>query len=236
MNSILAFETSSPILSVALGTSKGEVRVVRSKSFLRHSENLIPFIDRLLKKEKISLRQIDAFAIDRGPGSFTGLRIGFSLLKGFLAVQKKTCYGAMSLDMITANAKLPEGSRLGVLVDARRDAVYSRFYECLRGQWRPERKLKLQSISQLKTEIREGTVLVGDALTRYGETLKETFGKRIHFLNERTQFPSAAVLARWVQAGDKRLFLLKSPKDYLPLYLRASEAEENRRKLKQHGR
>lgn len=236
MKTVLAFETSSPILTVALGTSKGKVHVLRSKVFLKHSENLLPFIDRLLKKEKISLAKVDAFAIDRGPGSFTGLRIGFSLLKGFLAVQKKPCYGAMGLDIITANIQLPEGSRLGVLVDARREAVYSRFYQCRRGQWSPEQKLKLQSISQLKTEIREGTVLVGDALARYGETLEETFGKRIHFLNDRAGFPSAAVLARWVQASDKRLILLKSPLDYLPLYLRASEAEENRRKLKHHGR
>lgn len=236
MNSVLAFETSSPVLSVALGTSKGTVRVLRSSAFLKHSENLIPLVDRLLKSEKLSLKQINAFAIDRGPGSFTGLRIGFSLLKGFLAVQKKPCYGAMSLDMMTAHVRSSEGSRLGVLVDARRGAIYARFYQHERGQWRPERKLELLTLPQLKTQIREGTVLAGDALTRYGEALKETFGKSIHFLKHRTGFPAAAVLAQWVQAGDKRLVPLKSPKDFLPLYLRASEAEENRRKLTRHGR
>jgi len=212
VKTILAIETSSPVLSVALGTREGWVRELRSRTALKHSENLIPLIDRLLKKEKLSLKQIDAFAIDRGPGSFTGLRIGFSLLKGFLAVRKRPCYGALSLDMMPEKIRLPEGSRLGVLIDARRGAVYSRFYRLLRGQWVPEQSLRLLSLSQLKTQIREGTVLVEEGI------------------------PSARTLVRWVQTGDNRIFRLKSPRDFLPLYLRASEAEENRRKSKQHGR
>lgn len=230
MKTILAFETASPVLSVALGTRDGEVKEVGTKRHLQHSENLIPLIEQLLRKERISFDEIDTFAIDRGPGSFTGLRIGFSLLKGFLAVRKRPCYGALSLDMIASNIRLPEGSRLGVVVDARRDALYVRFYQRRNTDWLAERKPELLSFDQFKARISAGASFVGDALSRYQEPLEAIHGKRIHFFKPDTHFPSAAVLVRWFQTRDSRLSLLKGDRDFLPLYFRASEAEEKRRK------
>ena len=231
MNSILAFETSSPVLSVALGTRQGKIKEFRSRSPLKHSENLIPLVDRLLKQEKISLKEIDAFAIDRGPGSFTGLRIGFSFLKGLLAARKKPCYGALSLDMISENVRPREGTRLGVVVDARRETIYSRIYLCRKGEWVSEGKLQLVSFTELKTRLREGMVFTGDALARYGSSLEEAFGKQIHFLSRNRWFPSAASLVKGFQARNSRLSPLERARDFLPLYFRASEAEEKRRAL-----
>ena len=227
MKSILAFETSSPYLSVALGTRDGKIKELHSKIPLKHSENLIPLVDQLLRREKISLKQIDAYAIDRGPGSFTGLRIGFSFLKGLLAAEKKSCYGAMSLDMIAAKAG-PRTGRLGVWVDARRDAVYSRFYICQKGEWVPEDELRLLSLSALKHRMGKVT-LTGDALVRCQSSLQEAFGNHINFLGKESWHPSAATLVKWFQTQDSRLSPLKNPRDFLPLYFRASEAEEKRR-------
>ena len=215
MKTVLAFETSGPVLSVALGTRNGEVVQLSRRGALLHSEYLIPLVDRLLKKKKLKLENIDAFAIDRGPGSFTGLRIGFSLLKGFLAVRKRACYGALSLDMISDRAK---GSRLGVLRDARREKIYARFYRRQKGNWVAEKKLEVLSYSEFMARITRETRLVGDPLTRYGGKPKV-----------RPAFPSAATLVRWFQARDPRLSPLRAPKDLLPLYFRASEAEEKRR-------
>ena len=235
MKNILAFETSGPVLSVALGTRDGLVRELHSKIRLKHSENLIPLVERLLRRERLSLEKVEAFAIDRGPGSFTGLRIGFSFLKGLLAARKKPCYGALSLDMIAEKIKLAEDSRLGVLVDARRETIYSRFYLCRKGEWVSEGKPEILSLSQLKGRLQEGTRLTGDALVNYRVPLEETFGNRIHFLHPESWFPSAASLVRWFQASDPRLSLLKSPTDFLPLYFRVSEAEEKRRIVMSHG-
>ncbi len=206
MKTVLAFETSCPILSVALGTPQGKILEAKSPKPLRHSENLIPLMDQLLRKAKLKLEQIDAFAIDRGPGSFTGLRIGFGFLKGFLAAQKRPCYGAISLDMMADKISLPEESRLGILMDARREAVYVRIYLRREGTWKPESKLEVQSASDVKTKIKEGTVLAGS------ETL-----------------PSAATLVRWFQSKDPRISKLNSD-EQIPLYLRVSEAEENRKR------
>ncbi len=232
MKTVLAVETSSPILNVALGNQEGEIREIQADGRLQHSENLISLIDQLLKKEKISLKEIDAFAIDRGPGSFTGLRIGFGLLKGFLAVRKRPCYGAVSLDMIAHPIVLPEGSRLGVVVDARREAIYTRFYLRHKGEWKPERKLVLLTLPELIHQISDGTTLVGDALIRYRGALADKFGKEIQLLGENRAYPSARTLVEWLQAKDVRLSQLVSTKEFIPLYFRASEAEERRRKAK----
>ena len=227
MKTILAIETSAPILSVALGTQDGKIKELSARGPLQHSENLIPLIDQLLKKQKLSLDKIDAFAIDRGPGSFTGLRIGFSLLKGFLAVRKRPCYGALSLDMIAqvVGARfIPsphKDFRLGVLIDARRDLIYSRFYKFHKGEWVAEGKLKLLSLTELTGEARPGTKLAGDTLSRYS----------IQF-EIQPALPSARVLVQWFQNKDRRLLPLKSPQDFIPLYFRASEAEEKRREKK----
>lgn len=229
MKTILAFETSGPILSVALGTRDGRVREARASGRLQHSENLILLMERLLKKERLGLDGIDAFAINRGPGSFTGLRIGFSFLKGFLAVRKRPCYGAFSLDMIAAAVGFAKGSRLGVLVDARRDRIYARFYHPRKGEWAAEGKLELLTLPELKRRISEETTLVGDALVRYGEDLRETFSKKVRFLKEDAYFPTAGTLVRWFQAQDPRLRPLRSVRDFLPLYFRSSEAEEKRK-------
>jgi len=216
VKTVLALETSTKTLSVALGTQKGKVRELHSQSPLRHSENLIPLIDRLLKKERLSLDQIDAFVIDRGPGSFTGLRIGYSLLKGFLAVRKRPCYGGLSLDMIAA--KVAPAPHLGVLLDARREKIYSRFYRFHNGSWMPEgKKLELLSMAILISRLHKGTILAGD------------FSAPASEFKVRPVFPSARTLVEWFQTKNPCLTPLKTPQDFVPLYFRSSEAEEKRR-------
>lgn len=235
MKTVLALETSGPFLSVALGTKQGKVAELRSRRALQHSENLIPFVDRLLQKERIKRSEVEVLAIDRGPGSFTGLRIGFSFLKGWLAARKISCYGSLSLDMIAEAVRLPEGSRLGVLVDARRERIYTRFYLRRDGSWRPETKPELLSLSELKSRLTEGTRLTGDALLRYRQAMSEPPGPQIFFLEERSYFPSASALVGWFQGKDSRLIPLKVPGDLVPLYFRSSEAEEKRSEHQQHA-
>lgn len=218
MKTLLALETSTAFLSVALGDAKGRVFELASKSPFKHSENLVPFIDRLLRRSGVSLGEIEVFAIDRGPGSFTGLRIGFSLVKGFLVVTKRPCYGALSLDMMAAKVSTVQHSRLGVVVDARRGRIYTRFYRAEKGEWVGERRPELLSSSELHTRINPKTLLVGESLDRYKTGLKV-----------RAVTPSARTLVQWFREKNPRLLSLTSPRDLLPLYFRTSEAEEKGR-------
>src|ERR1043165_2976153 len=110
MTNLLAFDTSSQVLTIALKLGSQKISETRLVGFMKHAENLLPMIDDLLKKHKASLNDVDAYLVGRGPGSFTGLRIAFSTLKGFLAYQKKPCFGASALDMIAENLDFAEGS------------------------------------------------------------------------------------------------------------------------------
>ena len=88
-----------------------------------HSENLHVFIDDIMKKNKLNFNQLDACSISRGPGSYTGLRIGLSAAKGL-------CFGldipliSISSLKIIANSVNYNGL-ISATMDARRDEVYS---------------------------------------------------------------------------------------------------------------
>ena len=226
---ILALETSSPVLSIALQKGKGKILQSRVRGFSKHAENLFPAMERLLKKARLSIKDIDTWLIGRGPGSFTGLRIGFSSLKGFLALEKKDCRGALSQDLIAENVKdLPEGSQLGVCLDAYRQKVYARFYRRQKNTWRPESAPAAWTVEEFVSRLSPEMTLTGNALERYGEEIRKKCTK-IRFLEEKLWYPNAASLISLFQAGDKKIEKLAAPKDFIPLYFRLSEAEERRK-------
>ncbi len=225
---LLAIETSSPTLSVAIKKSGAKLRHATVQGYMKHAENLLPVIDRLLRKEKLKIGDIDAFLISRGPGSFTGLRIGFATLKGFLAILPKPCYGAFSLDVIAAGIKVPGtfiGKRclaplnLAVCLDARRGKLYSRSYRYHKKGWRPSGPSRIVPIGKIVSELPEGSWIAGDGITKL-----TTRGLAV--VPERNWFPRASALIALFEAKDPLLKKLTRPKEFLPVYLRSSEAEE----------
>jgi tRNA threonylcarbamoyladenosine biosynthesis protein TsaB len=213
---LLAIETSGPVLSVAVKKSGMKLRHATVQGYMKHAENLLPVIDRLLKKEKLKIGDIDAYLISRGPGSFTGLRIGFATLKGFLATRPRPCYGALSLDVIAAGIKDPELSNLIVCVDARRGKLYSRSYRYFRKKWIPCGPCRVVPINEMAA-IAKDAWIVGDGLAKIGiaAAASEDHGT-----------PKASTLIELFEAKDPLLKALKRPKDLLPVYLRRSEPEE----------
>ena len=223
---LLAFDTSSSILSVALKKGSESISESRLVGFLTHAENLLPIIDDLLQKEKLSIHDVDAFLIGRGPGSFTGLRIGFATLKGFITFQKKPCYGALSLDMIAENVTAPEGSQLVVCLDARREKIYTKSYRRQDGQWIAQEPMQILSIDAFLKQLPNDFYLCGDALRRYGKTIQQTPHKKICVVSEDQWHPKATTLISFFEKQDMKIEALKNPKDWLPLYFQLSEAEE----------
>ena len=225
MSSLLALETSSPVLSVALRTDKGALLEKNFPGIFKHSENILDIIDKLLSRARTSISKVAAFLIVRGPGSFTGLRVGFATLKGFLAVKNRPCFGAMSLDLIPHNAgHLALGSRLCVAIDAHREMVYARFYNHAPSGWRSHGKTLLLRPEELARQVKPGTFMAGDALARYREFFKDNPS-----LDEKAWYPRASTLIRFYETGSKSLSRLAKPADFLPLYLRLSGAEEKKK-------
>lgn len=230
---LLAIETSSPILSVAIKKSGAKLRHVTVQGYMKHAENLLPVIDRLLKKEKLKVGDIDAFLIGRGPGSFTGLRIGFATLKGFLATRPKPCYGAFSLDLIAAKIKplqrpglyktetrsLRGETILTVCLDARRGKLYSRSYRYLKERWIPREPTRVVSLGDMDRVLPERSQIAGDGISKLTH-------KNLVPTPKRSWIPRAATLITLFEKKDPLLKKIKSPKEFLPFYLRRSEPEE----------
>jgi len=233
---ILALETSSPRLSVALKAGPRPVTQRTVEGFFEHAENLLALIDRLLMKARLKACDIDIFMIGRGPGSFTGLRVGFATLKGFLAVRPKKCFGALSIDLAAAGIPVRGPADLCLCMDARRQKLYSRLYRPSALGWRPAGRVRVTGIEELCADLPKNTLLAGDGLRRYRETLEHnTKHKNICFLPEKFWYPKASALIigydRDVshKAGSRLLKDMKDPRDFVPLYFRASEPEEKRR-------
>lgn len=134
MNSplILCIETATKMCSVAL--CKGEELLVLKEQggVYSHAENLTVFIEQIVSESGISLAQLDAIAVSKGPGSYTGLRIGVSTAKGLaFALQKPI----IAVDTLTSMANLAAQStkRQAVyfcpMIDARRMEVYCAIFD-----------------------------------------------------------------------------------------------------------
>lgn len=116
---ILAADTSLPILSAALLLDDALIGAVALEGKQSRNEKLLPAIDWLLTEAAIERSAIDLFAVTRGPGSFTGVRIGLATMQGLaLALGKPVC--AMS----THEAIAPEFGRAAIVDDAGRGEFY----------------------------------------------------------------------------------------------------------------
>jgi tRNA threonylcarbamoyladenosine biosynthesis protein TsaB len=219
---LLAIETSGPVLSVAVKKGKQKVREAAFAGNFRHVENLLPLIDRLLKKEKLKIKDINVFLISRGPGSFTGLRVGFATLKGFLAVRPRPCFGARSFDLVAAGIKPEKGGNLAVCLNAKRDKLYTCSYRYHKQGWKAQGTPSAVSPEAWFKELSEETRVAGDGLKLHLNALPAGLIP----LPKKFWVPRASTLISLYERKDPLLKRLDRPKEFLPVYLRASEAEE----------
>ena len=103
---ILAIDTSSNVCSVALLNGKIIVDERNMTNGLTHSENLMPLIDELLKKNDMDLEQIDVIGVCVGPGSFTGIRIGIATILPMAQFGNKQIADVSSLNVLARNVNL----------------------------------------------------------------------------------------------------------------------------------
>jgi len=229
MRNLLAIETSSPLLSVAVKKGAGTVRTAMLQGYFRHAENLLPLIDRLLRREQLKIGDIDAFLIGRGPGSFTGLRVGFATLKGLLALRKKPCYGALSPDLIASGLPACKKEELHVCLDAKRGKLYVRSYRYHKQAWTPKKTIRVRSFEEFSAIITQSSLLAGDGIAADRNSILNRPGRKAILAAEKFWYPKAAALIALFEKKDPMLRPLTKPKDLLPVYVRDSEAEERLR-------
>jgi len=126
MSYILNLETSSKNCSVSLLKEDKIINLIEQEDdSYRHSELLTSFVDQILSKEKIKPENLSAVAIAKGPGSFTGLRIGFSVAKGICFPYKTPIIGINSLEILARSYKPKKDEYILSLINDKNDSFYS---------------------------------------------------------------------------------------------------------------
>lgn len=126
---VLNIETSTTNCSVAL-SQNGSVVAHKEDNSLEysHAERLHVYIDEVLQTAKVSIDQLDAIAISKGPGSYTGLRIGVSAAKGLCYALDVPLISVPTLEALAHQVDAPKGAVVAML-DARRQEVYSAIFD-----------------------------------------------------------------------------------------------------------
>ena len=194
---ILGIDTSSRVLSIALTKGRELIAEETVACDRKHAALLVPKIKDLLERSRLGIESVDGFVVGTGPGSFTGLRIGVSTVKGFGIATAKPCIGVPSIDAIALNVK--EDSKLIVpIIDAKRHQVYSAIYRREKGRVIRKSRFLLLTIEEFIKKInsirnRPPVFLLGDAITLYEEKMRH-IGNGTVFLGEEYWYPKAANL------------------------------------------
>ncbi|HLT33712.1 MAG TPA: tRNA (adenosine(37)-N6)-threonylcarbamoyltransferase complex dimerization subunit type 1 TsaB [Aquaticitalea sp.] len=154
---ILNIETASTNCSVSL-SKEGEILVLKEDQNLEfsHAESLHVFIADVLKSVKIEPTQLNAVAVSKGPGSYTGLRIGVSAAKGLCFALDIPLISVETLESLAWQIDSTDGA-IVPLLDARRMEVYSAIYDCNHQQIRAT-EAEILNESSFKSFLDQGTV------------------------------------------------------------------------------
>lgn len=228
---LLAIESSARVCSVAIVKDEKLLCELFSDSGLTHSKTLMKMIDDAFSFSGLRFAEIDAIAVALGPGSYTGVRIGISCVKGLAHPNDMPCYGVSTLEAMAYNL-LGINSTVCSVMDARCEQVYAGIFS--------NNNSKIVSLSgDMALSINELIVKLDDpSLTRpilllgdgsdlvYSRLTDEQ--KNFVFLSPLSiRLQRAGSVAQAVFSNENIELLKKSYKDLSPVYLRPSQAERN---------
>jgi tRNA threonylcarbamoyladenosine biosynthesis protein TsaB len=215
---LLAFDTATPTVTVALHDGTDVVVELDSDQPMRHAEQLAPLVDRALTGAGIVRQDLTAIAVGVGPGPFTGLRVGLVTARMTASALGLPLHGVSTLDALAAQALedgvLPLGSEFLVATDARRREVYWAAYRS-DGADLAVRRTDGPHVARPADVPRDGRPVVGRGAELYAAEL----GPALAPLD-----PSAAALARLVV---RRLAAGEDLSDVEPRYLRRPDVHES---------
>ena len=235
---ILAIEASALVAGCAVMEDDilvGEYSVQHRKT---HSQTLVPMLDELKKLTGLDLATLDAVAVTKGPGSFTGLRIGAATAKGIGLALEIPVIPVPTVDALAYNLMGTE-ALVCPLMDARRGQVYTGLYEtkpvfaALREQCAVPVEEILEDINRRGSEA----IFLGDGVPVHRDTIASTVRVPCtfappHLARQRPGTVAALAMELYRTRGDAALV---SADDFRPEYLRVSQAERQRMEAEASG-
>ena len=223
---ILALESSAKAASAAVARDGTLLDLEFRNDGLTHSVTLLPMAEQALARCGLSLRELDAVAVSRGPGSFTGIRIGVSAAKGLCWGAEKPAIGVSTLEAMAWNAV--DAQAEGIVccaMDARRSQVYNALFHIENG--RPQRltedrAIGLDALAAELSSAEKSIFVLGDgAMLCYNYLLERTIP--VTLAPEELRLQNAWGVCRAAEGMTPA-----SAAELLPRYLRLSQAERER--------
>jgi len=191
---LLAIDTSTKYLSLAV-TKNGTVVKFRNVKLMRPlSSSIMPCIKKVLNAAGVTLKKLDGFAIGLGPGSFTGLRVGLSTIKGLAFATNKPVVGISSLDVLAMNIK-EDHAQICTLCDAKRNLVYACLYEKKGSLLKKKSDYVLENIDALLKKIKGEVIFIGDGVKLFRNDIQKVTRISPIFIDGKLPFPRARCLA-----------------------------------------
>jgi tRNA threonylcarbamoyladenosine biosynthesis protein TsaB len=221
---ILGIDTSTPCGSVGLIHDDRVISEYILNIPVTHSERLLSAIELVLREARCAIGDLDGWAISLGPGSFTGVRIGVSTVKGLAFATQKPVAGVSTLDVLASQIS-PTLYLICPIIDARKREVYTAFYRYAEGTVLT-RQSEYEAIGpeDLIKRIEEPTIFIGDGVKTYGDGLRNVLASLAIFPPAPLHVPHGSTVAKL------GLELLRNGESldlasFKPLYVRPSEAE-----------
>jgi len=218
---ILALETTERIGSVALADAGAVIAANDLPSDQRSAQSLAPAVRELLATAQWKPADVDLVAVSRGPGSFTGVRVGITMAKTFAYASEARTWGVDTLEALALRAA-HLAARFHVAIDAQRGDVVVRGFEVDSEGWpRPLDEPRLVGARAWLAELPPGSVVSGPVLRK----LKDAFPEGVRITPAEAWRVTATEVAR-LAARDGGQAADDSPWTLRPCYSRPSAAEE----------
>ncbi|NIM91996.1 MAG: tRNA (adenosine(37)-N6)-threonylcarbamoyltransferase complex dimerization subunit type 1 TsaB [Candidatus Aminicenantes bacterium] len=222
---ILAVDTTTLAGSVALLDKTKLLSEVNIDTASTYSERLLPSIDFLLQRNKLNIKEIDAFAVAAGPGSFTGIRIGLSTIKSFAYASGKSVAPVSTLEALAFKLHHSPGRLLCPALDAKKGQIFAGLFESgkpglkeiiAQGAYTPDQFFAQLPSHRLISFIGSGIHTYQDKILRYFKD-KARFSHRTPFIAYEVGLLGYELLRKRKGVNSQEL---------KPLYFRRSQAEE----------
>lgn len=219
---LLLIDTSNQPMSIALMNDDVVLAEETTENKKDHSSQLMPAIKRLFEKTAIDKRDLNSIVVAKGPGSYTGVRIGVTTAKTLAYALKTDLYGVSSLEALAATIDKTDDRLLVPIFDARREAVYTGVYKYNNGELTTVIKDQYLPINELQaklTQLNRSYIFIGQDAEKLSDKLGgEVIGN----------LPKASVMKKLMtQSEDVHTFI--------PNYIKLSEAERNWLNQQQHN-
>lgn len=233
---ILAIDTSGPVCGVCVSKDALICYEANCINKYTHSVNMMPMIEEALQKTGLDINGVDLFAAVKGPGSFTGVRIGISAVKALAHACGKPCIGIDALEALAYGVSA-YGGLICPVQDARAGQVYGAIFRSdgeSVTRLSPDEPIRIEEFCQKAGSFRsdnEKVLFLGDGMPVHRETISSLMNEYALFAPANLCYlhaSSVSVLAQKQQANAVDCYSLS------PFYLRAPQAERQKN-LRENG-